>query len=182
MIAERGGVTGGGPSSHPTPVVTCTPSTTAVLAVYTRLSTYVYRRRMRRRRLPGEGEAGGGQAERAAATHSDLLPGRPLPRFSVLLLSHQPWHIPSLVSCCSPFGRVAVILLHPPPPCPHHHRYHCDRRHHDQVGPYVPRRRLGLGDHLLVGRTGFSVNRFDYGISERMGARLVTFHVWLLVS
>ncbi|CAM9355359.1 unnamed protein product [Scytosiphon promiscuus] len=39
------------------------------------------------------------------------------------------------------------------------------------VGPYVPRRRLGLGDHLLVGRTGFSVNRFDYGISERVGAR-----------
>lgn len=40
-----------------------------------------------------------------------------------------------------------------------------------QVGPYAPRRRLGLGDHLLVGRTGFSVNRYDYGISERMGAR-----------
>eukprot|EP00752_Nemacystus_decipiens_P006528 g5879.t1 len=39
------------------------------------------------------------------------------------------------------------------------------------VGPYLPRRRLGLGDHLLIGRTGFSVNRFDYGISERMGAR-----------
>ncbi|CAM9185282.1 unnamed protein product [Ectocarpus sp. 6 AP-2014] len=39
------------------------------------------------------------------------------------------------------------------------------------VGPYVSHRRLALGDHLLVGRTGFSVNRFDYGISERMGAR-----------
>ena len=43
----------------------------------------------------------------------------------------------------------------------------------NQVGPYLPRRRLSLGDHVLVGRTGFSVNRFDYGVSERMGARWV---------
>lgn len=41
----------------------------------------------------------------------------------------------------------------------------------EKVGPYAPRRQLGLGDHLLVGRTGFSVNRYDYGISERVGAR-----------
>jgi hypothetical protein len=31
--------------------------------------------------------------------------------------------------------------------------------------------RLGLSDHFLVGRTGFSVNRFDYGVSERIGSR-----------
>lgn len=42
-----------------------------------------------------------------------------------------------------------------------------------QVGPYAPHRRLALGDHVLVGRTGFSVNRYDYGISERVGARWV---------
>ncbi|CAN0358933.1 unnamed protein product, partial [Discosporangium mesarthrocarpum] len=42
------------------------------------------------------------------------------------------------------------------------------------VGPYshgCPGRRLDLGDHVMVGRTGLSVNRFDYGISERLGAR-----------
>jgi len=30
---------------------------------------------------------------------------------------------------------------------------------------------LTLGDEFIVGRTGFSVNRFDYGISEAIGAR-----------
>ncbi|KAG5180400.1 phosphatase 2C-like domain-containing protein [Tribonema minus] len=39
------------------------------------------------------------------------------------------------------------------------------------VGPYANKYRLGLSDHFLVGRTGFSVNRFDYGVSERMGSR-----------
>jgi serine/threonine protein phosphatase PrpC len=34
-------------------------------------------------------------------------------------------------------------------------------------GPY----RLHLNDHILVGRTGFSVNRYDYGISEEIGFR-----------
>ena len=34
-------------------------------------------------------------------------------------------------------------------------------------GPY----RLNLNDHILVGRTGFSINRFDYGISEEIGFR-----------
>lgn len=34
-------------------------------------------------------------------------------------------------------------------------------------GPY----KLNLNDHILVGRTGFSVNRFDYGISEEIGFR-----------
>jgi len=41
------------------------------------------------------------------------------------------------------------------------------------VGPYG---RMGIGsltigDEFIVGRTGFSVNRFDYGISEAIGAR-----------
>lgn len=39
------------------------------------------------------------------------------------------------------------------------------------VGPYRGRYKLSLNDHILVGRTGFSVNRFDYGISEEMGHR-----------
>lgn len=39
------------------------------------------------------------------------------------------------------------------------------------VGPYKGRYKLSLNDHILVGRTGFSVNRFDYGISEEMGHR-----------
>ena len=39
------------------------------------------------------------------------------------------------------------------------------------VGPYGMRYRLNLNDNILVGRTGFSVNRFDIGISEEMGAR-----------
>ena len=39
------------------------------------------------------------------------------------------------------------------------------------VGPYSGRYKLSLNDHILVGRTGFSVNRFDYGISEEMGHR-----------
>jgi serine/threonine protein phosphatase PrpC len=30
---------------------------------------------------------------------------------------------------------------------------------------------LNINDHFLVGRTGFSVNRFDYGISEEIGHR-----------
>lgn len=39
------------------------------------------------------------------------------------------------------------------------------------VGPYGHRHKLNLNDHILVGRTGFSVNRFDYGLSEEMGHR-----------
>ena len=41
------------------------------------------------------------------------------------------------------------------------------------VGPYgVPGiGALAIGDEFIVGRTGFSVNRFDYGISEAIGAR-----------
>lgn len=39
------------------------------------------------------------------------------------------------------------------------------------VGPYGHRHKLSLNDHILVGRTGFSVNRFDYGLSEEMGHR-----------
>jgi serine/threonine protein phosphatase PrpC len=39
------------------------------------------------------------------------------------------------------------------------------------VGPYKGRYKLSLNDHILVGRTGFSVNRYDYGLSEEMGHR-----------
>jgi serine/threonine protein phosphatase PrpC/pSer/pThr/pTyr-binding forkhead associated (FHA) protein len=39
------------------------------------------------------------------------------------------------------------------------------------VGPYAGRYRLSLNDHILVGRTGFSINRFDYGLSEEIGHR-----------
>uniref|UniRef100_A0A7S1FNH8 PPM-type phosphatase domain-containing protein n=1 Tax=Corethron hystrix TaxID=216773 RepID=A0A7S1FNH8_9STRA len=41
------------------------------------------------------------------------------------------------------------------------------------VGPYRERGfgGLSLDDEFIVGRTGFSVNRFDYGISEAIGAR-----------
>jgi len=39
------------------------------------------------------------------------------------------------------------------------------------TGPYSGRYRLSLNDHILVGRTGFSINRYDYGISEEMGFR-----------
>ena len=39
------------------------------------------------------------------------------------------------------------------------------------VGPYGGRYRLHINDHILVGRTGFSINRFDYGISEEIGFR-----------
>lgn len=41
------------------------------------------------------------------------------------------------------------------------------------VGPYGFKGMgaLGVGDEFIVGRTGFSVNRFDYGISEAIGAR-----------
>ena len=41
------------------------------------------------------------------------------------------------------------------------------------VGPYGTRGigSLSVGDEFIVGRTGFSVNRFDYGISEAIGAR-----------
>ena len=39
------------------------------------------------------------------------------------------------------------------------------------VGPYSERYQLTLSDHILVGRTGFSINRFDYGLSEEMGHR-----------
>ena len=41
------------------------------------------------------------------------------------------------------------------------------------VGPYGHKGMgaLCIGDEFIVGRTGFSVNRFDYGISEAIGAR-----------
>lgn len=39
------------------------------------------------------------------------------------------------------------------------------------VGPYGGRQKLNLNDHILVGRTGFSVNRYDFGVSEEMGHR-----------
>jgi len=41
------------------------------------------------------------------------------------------------------------------------------------VGPYGQRGMgaLAIGDEFIVGRTGFSVNRYDYGISEAIGAR-----------
>jgi len=41
------------------------------------------------------------------------------------------------------------------------------------VGPYAHKGvgALAIGDEFIVGRTGFSVNRFDYGISEAIGAR-----------
>jgi len=41
------------------------------------------------------------------------------------------------------------------------------------VGPYNNKGMgsLTIGDEFIVGRTGFSVNRFDYGISEAIGAR-----------
>eukprot|EP01038_Epipyxis_sp_PR26KG_P006901 gene6901-9453_t len=39
------------------------------------------------------------------------------------------------------------------------------------VGPYGGRFKLSLNDHILVGRTGFSINRYDYGLSEEMGYR-----------
>jgi serine/threonine protein phosphatase PrpC len=41
------------------------------------------------------------------------------------------------------------------------------------VGPYgnMGQGSLSIGDEFIVGRTGFSVNRFDYGISEAIGAR-----------
>lgn len=39
------------------------------------------------------------------------------------------------------------------------------------VGPYGGKYKLNLNDHILVGRTGFSINRFDYGLSEEMGYR-----------
>lgn len=41
------------------------------------------------------------------------------------------------------------------------------------VGPYSHKGMgtLTVGDEFIVGRTGFSVNRFDFGISEAIGAR-----------
>jgi len=39
------------------------------------------------------------------------------------------------------------------------------------VGPYAGAYPLNLNDHVLIGRTGFSVNRWDFGCSEEMGCR-----------
>lgn len=39
------------------------------------------------------------------------------------------------------------------------------------VGPFGGLHKLHLNDHILVGRTGFSINRFDYGLSEEVGTR-----------
>ncbi len=39
------------------------------------------------------------------------------------------------------------------------------------TGPYGGKYKLNINDHILVGRTGFSINRFDYGISEEIGHR-----------
>ncbi len=39
------------------------------------------------------------------------------------------------------------------------------------VGPYSSSLRLSLSDHILIGRTGFSINRYDWGIWEDRGVR-----------
>jgi serine/threonine protein phosphatase PrpC len=39
------------------------------------------------------------------------------------------------------------------------------------TGPYSGDYPLNLNDHILVGRTGFSVNRWDFAVSEEMGMR-----------
>ena len=39
------------------------------------------------------------------------------------------------------------------------------------VGPYGGPYKLNINDHILVGRTGFSINRYDYGLSEEIGHR-----------
>ncbi|CAM9608520.1 unnamed protein product [Chrysoparadoxa australica] len=39
------------------------------------------------------------------------------------------------------------------------------------VGPCPSSRKLRLSDHILVGRTGFSINRFDWGVWEDRGMR-----------
>ena len=39
------------------------------------------------------------------------------------------------------------------------------------VGPNSGKHKLNLNDHILVGRTGFSINRFDFGVSEEIGHR-----------
>lgn len=38
-------------------------------------------------------------------------------------------------------------------------------------GPYAGPCALALDDQILVARTGFSINRFDYGVAEETGAR-----------
>jgi serine/threonine protein phosphatase PrpC len=37
------------------------------------------------------------------------------------------------------------------------------------VGPYGNRYKLNINDNILIGRTGFSVNRFDIGVIEEQG-------------
>jgi len=39
------------------------------------------------------------------------------------------------------------------------------------VGPYGKPYKLSLQDNILIGRTCFSINRFDYGLSEEIGMR-----------
>lgn len=39
------------------------------------------------------------------------------------------------------------------------------------MGPYASSRRLELSDRILIGRTGFSINRFDWGAWEDRGSR-----------
>ncbi len=39
------------------------------------------------------------------------------------------------------------------------------------VGPYASSLRLELSDHILIGRTGFSINRYDWGVWEDCGVR-----------
>lgn len=39
------------------------------------------------------------------------------------------------------------------------------------VGPYGGPYKLNINDHILIGRTGFSINRYDYGLSEEIGHR-----------
>lgn len=39
------------------------------------------------------------------------------------------------------------------------------------VGPYSGRQPVNLNDHILVGRTCFSINRYDFGVSEEKGLR-----------
>lgn len=50
------------------------------------------------------------------------------------------------------------------------------------VGPYASSRRLELSDHILIGRTGFSINRFDWGVWEDRGARRTMEDKWIVTQ
>ena len=83
-----------------------------------------------------------------SSSNSISLPDKELSRHQLQIESHKNTGHYSLSDCSSTNGTYLQF-----------------------VGPYSGRQHLSINDHILVGRTGLSINRYDFGVSEEKGVR-----------